>query len=127
MFNFSGRSQTEHSKQISSETHKGKTVGASTRKKISDARTLRGIGHKKKRSDGYISIYFPSHPKSSSDGYIMEHVLMMECFIGRWLNDDEVVHHKNGDRADNRKENLELMTASDHMSFHMKERMRNRV
>lgn len=122
VFTFWGRSQTEHCKQVSRQTHKNKVVQQDTKEKISFARALRGIGHKKNRSDGYIAIYFPSHPKSRSDGYIMEHVLMMECFIGRWLRDDEVVHHINGDKTDNRKENLMLMTASEHMSLHMKER-----
>ncbi len=39
---------------------------------------------------------------------------MMEQFIGRILREDEVVHHKNGIKTDNRIENLEIMTRSDH-------------
>lgn len=52
----------------------------------------------------------------------MEHDLVMECIIGRHLKDDEVVHHKNKIRNDNRKENLELMTFKEHAALHMKER-----
>lgn len=81
-----------------------------------------GIGHKKRRSDGYICIYFPDHPKSTKDGYIMEHDLIMECLIGRRLKDGEIVHHKNKIRDDNRKENLQLMTFSEHARMHMIER-----
>ena len=81
-----------------------------------------GIGHKKKRCDGYIAVYFPDHPNSTKDGYIMEHDLVMECLIGRHLKSDEVVHHINRVRDDNRKENLQLMTIKEHASFHMKER-----
>lgn len=92
------------------------------RKKISQAKKIKGIGHKKKRSDGYIEIFFPSHPKSNKDGYIMEHDLIMECNIGRWLQDDEVVHHKNKIRDDNRIENLQLMTFKEHARLHMIER-----
>ena len=105
-----------------SKAHKEKKITESTRKKMSESAKVGGIGHEKKRCDGYISIYFPDHPKSNKDGYIMEHDLVMECIIGRHLKDDEVVHHKNKIRNDNRKENLELMTFKEHAALHMKER-----
>lgn len=105
-----------------SKVHKGKVVSEEARKKQSEAQKVGGIGHKKKRSDGYISIYFPDHPGSTSDGYVMEHDLVMECIIGRRLADDEVVHHRNGIRNDNKKENLQLMTFKEHARYHMTER-----
>lgn len=104
-------------------THfKGYKHTEEAKEKMRIAKLKKGVGYKKTRSDGYVSIYFPDHPKSNKDGMIMEHDLVMECFIGRWLEDDEVVHHKNKKRNDNRIENLELMTKREHARLHMIER-----
>lgn len=101
---------------------KGRRLSAETRRKISISHFKGGIGHKKKRSDGYIAIYFPDHPKATAEGYVMEHVLVIEAVIGRHLNEDECVHHINEKRDDNRKSNLKLMTKSEHMSYPTKKR-----
>lgn len=47
-----------------------------------------------------------------------EHRYIMENILGRKLKRNEVVHHKNGDKSDNRLENLEVMTLSEHGKFH---------
>lgn len=56
--------------------------------------------------DGYVMVYMPEHPKGHP--YVREHVIVLEEVLGRRLREFETVHHKNGQRSDNRPENLEL-------------------
>lgn len=49
-----------------------------------------------------------------------EHRRIARAKIGRDLASNEVVHHKDGDRHNNKPSNLEVMTKSKHMSLHMK-------
>ena len=71
---------------------------------------------------GYMLAYAPKHPNAHKDGYVMLHTVIMERAIGRYLKENEVVHHINHDKKDNRIENLLLMEKHEHMSMHMKER-----
>ena len=71
-------------------------------------------------TQGYVMIFKPNHPNANNVGYVREHRLVMEEYLGRYLNNDEVVHHINGNKSDNRIENLELMTKLEHDKYHTK-------
>lgn len=57
---------------------------------------------------GYVAVKRPEHPSANQHGYVNEHRVVMEEYLGRLLTDSENVHHRNGNRQDNRIENLEL-------------------
>lgn len=58
---------------------------------------------------GYVKVLVPDHPRSDRYGYYYEHRLVAERKLGRLLDEDEIVHHINEDKQDNRWENLKVV------------------
>lgn len=69
-------------------------------------------GGRRVTAAGYVEVYAPTHPHATGRGVVTEHRLVMEEVLGRFLDSTESVHHRNGVKADNRRENLELWVRS---------------
>ena len=68
---------------------------------------------------GYIAVYIPDHPMAwKGSGLVYAHRLIMEEKLGRPIFPSEHVHHKNENPKDNRIENLEIVSASQHAKIH---------
>ena len=77
-------------------------------------------GGRTRTSKGYVAIHSPGHPRAwkGSASYVLEHVLVAEKKLGRFLSKDERVHHVNHVKDDNRPENLLIMTHGEHTRLH---------
>ena len=69
-------------------------------------------------TNGYIMVHSPNSPMANCDGYVLEHRLVMAEHIGRPLTRDEHIHHLNGNVQDNRVDNLEIVSRSQHRIMH---------
>ena len=67
---------------------------------------------------GYRQILDKGNSRAGKKGYVMEHIAVWEHETGTRIPDNCCVHHLNGDKTDNRIENLCLMTRSAHTIFH---------
>ena len=62
--------------------------------------------------DGYLYLRRPNHPHANHAGYVFAHRLAVEEHLGRYLLPTEVVHHKDGNPANNDISNLEVFSSN---------------
>jgi len=85
-------------------------------------------GKKHISQHGYVKVYIGrKHPWSDSKGYAYEHRLVAAKILGRWPKRNEIIHHINGDKVDNRRENIKITHGNHgHYLHHRKNhRLRN--
>lgn len=75
-------------------------------------------------SNGYVLLKMPGHHLADTRGYVYEHRLVAEQKLGRRLLEGEIPHHLNGDKTDNRPENIEVLPSRAH---HMREHGQNKA
>lgn len=115
---------------------KGKTLSKETREKISKANTgntawnkgKTGIGLREKNYNwkggktiqgGYVCVHSPNHPFKKANNYVQEHRLVIEKHFERYLTPEEKVHHMDGNKQNNKINNLMLFpNIKTHREYH---------
>ncbi len=77
---------------------------------------------------GYVLETCPEHPRANAtnQGRFYQHRLVMEEYLGRLLEPDEIVHHCDGIRRHNDLDNLDLALTGKHVQEHMKSRHKDK-
>lgn len=93
----------------------GKDVGTwNSNNRLEDSHNWKG--GRRIREDGYAYVW-------TEDKEVREHRYIMEQHLGRRLLPEEDVHHKDENKLNNDPSNLELLTRSEHSSYHAKKKV----
>jgi hypothetical protein len=78
-----------------------------------------------RNADGYVKVRVGrDHPLADPNGYAYEH-LVVWCAAGRSRpRPDEILHHENEDKSDNRLSNLRVLKRGEHNALQLRERGR---
>ena len=71
-----------------------------------------------KTKEGYAQHYNPTSPDARENGYSPAHRDVARKKIKRDIGPNEVVHHKDGNKLNNKRSNLEVITKSEHYKKH---------
>ena len=82
----------------------------------------KNYNHKTYMENGYVVRYIDGYNKK---GNVKEHRYIMEQYLGRKLDPNEIVHHKDGNKLNNDINNLEVMTWGEHSKLHRKKELKN--
>ena len=96
-------------KQVKTPSHRA-AISAGQRRAWSTKRSRLPIGTRRTDCSGYVVVKV----SAGKGPWRLEHAIVVEGLIGRTLTPGEVVHHINGDRSDNRPENLYLCRDRSH-------------
>ena len=102
--------------------NRGKVCSIACRQEL-QKKSVSGIANQRWKGgafirDGYKFIMAKNHPYKNNFGYVREHRLIMEKHLGRKLTSEDIVHHINGVKTDNRIENLQIMSRLAHAKLH---------
>lgn len=122
---FSFHSSNQPGKYCSRECHHKSMEGVyklnagSVKKGDKGSKSIAWKGGRNITSDGYVQIYKPEHPNCDVNNYMLEHRLIVEKYISRYLKLEEIVHHINEITQDNRLANLYIFPGTGkHMRYH---------
>ena len=126
---FSGKKHSEKSKELmkkpKSKKHKENLI--KNHADVSGDKNPNWKGGKKKDNNGYILIHSPNHPNKNVRNYVLEHRLVMEKHLRRYLKPSEIVHHIDRNPSNNKINNLKLFLSNKaHTLFHHKLKKREK-
>jgi hypothetical protein len=87
---------------------------------------MREYSHLEKTTNkkGYVMLYMPEHPRAVKNR-VFEHIIVWEKANQKNVPKGHVIHHINGIKSDNRIENLQLLTVSEHTILHHSNKKRS--